>query len=321
EDFIDTCPIPMCKSPPMNECRAEELYKRMMIWGTDEDEAMKPNLWTAGLEYVPKLDEDELKGGKRRYTPKPKDVEHNHWKEFIAELEKEVTMQGDDEREARREFDKEKDEEESSESSKEHLNDTNATLKLNKDANVPETSKSNANSSVSKPEPKAKLNVRLLRKNQHALIDKMEKMKKSKELEKLDPMKMAWSVEPDEISDSEDLKVCVIAGRNHDDSGAVNVTVHVTRQLKKTVRAVMDTGADISLISREWLRDKARIWREVLFLEKQQEEYPVKPVKPPLIFKTVSGASETAHEAILMKTVVMTCGKRAKFTPHCCLIK
>ncbi|GKT32398.1 hypothetical protein ADUPG1_002273, partial [Aduncisulcus paluster] len=47
EDFIDTCPIPMCKSPPMNECRAEELYKRMMIWGTDEDEAMKPNLWTA----------------------------------------------------------------------------------------------------------------------------------------------------------------------------------------------------------------------------------------------------------------------------------
>ncbi|GKT30532.1 hypothetical protein ADUPG1_001550, partial [Aduncisulcus paluster] len=114
EDFIDTCPIPMCKSPPMNECRAEELYKRMMIWGTDEDEAMKPNLWTAGLEYVPKLDEDELKGGKRRYTPKPKDVEHNHWKEFIAELEKEVTMQGDDEREARREFDKEKDEEDSS---------------------------------------------------------------------------------------------------------------------------------------------------------------------------------------------------------------
>ncbi|GKT19419.1 hypothetical protein ADUPG1_011502, partial [Aduncisulcus paluster] len=68
-------------------------------------------------------------------------------------------------------------------------------------------------------------------------------------------------------------------------------------------------------------RDKARIWREDLFLEKQQEEYPVKPVKPPLIFKTVSGASETAHEAILMKTIVMTCGKRAKFTPHCCLIK
>ncbi|GKT30039.1 hypothetical protein ADUPG1_001355, partial [Aduncisulcus paluster] len=234
---------------------------------------------------------------------------------------KEVTMQGDDERAARREFDKEKDEEESSESSKEHLNATNATLKLNKDANVPETSKSNASSSVSKPEPKAKLNVRLLRKNQQALIDKMEKMKKSKELEKLDPMKMAWSVEPDEISDSEGLKGCVIAGRNHDDSGAVNVTVHVTRQLKKTVRAVMDTGADISLISREWLRDKARIWREDLFLEKQQEEYPVKPVKPPLIFKTVSGASETAHEAILMKTVVMTCGKRAKFTPHCCLIK
>ncbi|GKT32953.1 hypothetical protein ADUPG1_002372, partial [Aduncisulcus paluster] len=43
EDFIDTCPIPMCKSPPMNECRAEELYKRMMIWGTDEDEAISVN--------------------------------------------------------------------------------------------------------------------------------------------------------------------------------------------------------------------------------------------------------------------------------------
>ncbi|GKT22110.1 hypothetical protein ADUPG1_004489, partial [Aduncisulcus paluster] len=91
--------------------------------------------------------------------------------------------------------------------------------------------------------------------------------------------------------------------------------------MKKTVRAVMDTGADISLISREWLRDKARIWREDLFLEKQQEEYPVIPVKPPLIFKTASGASETAHEAIFMKTIVMTCGKRAKYTPHCCLIK
>ncbi|GKT32278.1 hypothetical protein ADUPG1_002257, partial [Aduncisulcus paluster] len=224
------------------------------------------------------------------------------------------TMQGDDEREARREFDKEKDEEESSESSKERLNATDATWMINKDANVSKKRNSNAKSSVSKPDPKAIANIRLLKRNQQAMAEKMEKMKNSKELERLDIWKVAWSVEPDEISDSEGLKVCVIAGRNHDDSGAVNVTVHVTKQLKKTVRAVMDTGADISLISREWLRDKARIWREDLFLEKQQEEYPVIPVKPPLIFKTVSGASETAHEAIFMKTIVMTCGKRAKYT-------
>ncbi|GKT32681.1 hypothetical protein ADUPG1_002325, partial [Aduncisulcus paluster] len=194
-------------------------------------------------------------------------------------------------------------------------------MKLNKDANVSKKRNSNAKSSVSKPDPKAIANIRLLKRNQQAMVEKMEKMKNSKELERLDIWKVAWSVEPDEISDSEGLKVCVIAGRNHDDYGAVNVTVHVTKQLKKTVRAVMGTGADISLISREWLRDKARIWREDLFLEKQQEEYPVIPVKPPLIFKTVSGASETAHEAIFMKTIVMTCGKRAKYTPHCCLIK
>ncbi|GKT32061.1 hypothetical protein ADUPG1_002191, partial [Aduncisulcus paluster] len=192
EDFIDTCPIPMCKSPPMNEDRAEELYKRMMIWGTDEDEAMKPNLWTADLDYVPKLDEDESKGGKRRYTPKPKDVEHNHWKEFISELEKEVTMQGDDELKQRRQCIKETE------------------FKCQKQC-IEARPQSHSEHTFTEKKPTS-----------HGRED--EKMKNSKELERLDIWKVAWSVEPDEISDSEGLKVCVIAGRNHDDSGAVNVT-------------------------------------------------------------------------------------------------